>query len=167
MSAVNIYYHRPGKELAIYEEDLVSVDEKQLVTFKTLPADASARLELALQKQGLIQPGQRILSIRKVYHFSENFNLLEFRGPDGELVGHYSDIGLPIEPFGQDYSMLDLFLDIWRFPNGTVMELDWDEFEEAQAKNLITPGQVEIARQTMLRLRNEAAQGIYPGHYLK
>lgn len=167
MSTVNIFYHRPGKELTVYEEELVSLDEKQLVTFKNLPADASARLEHALQQQGLIQPGQSIRSIRKVYHFSENFNLLEFRGPDKELVGHYSDIGLPIEPFGENYSMLDLFLDVWRFPDGTLLELDWDEFEEAQVKNLITPEQVEIASKTMQRLKNEAAKGIYPEQYMR
>lgn len=63
--------------------------------------------------------------------------------------------------------MLDLFLDVWRFPNGTLLELDWDEFEEAQAKNLITPEQVEIASQTMQRLKNEAAQGIYPEQYMR
>jgi predicted RNA-binding protein associated with RNAse of E/G family len=167
MSTVRIHYHRPGKELAIYQEDLLSVDETRLCTQKTLPADISAQLELALQNQGLIHPGQRIHSIRKVYHFHENFNLLEFRGPGDELIGHYSDIGLPLEKFGEDYAMLDLFLDIWRHPNGTLIELDWDEFEDAQTRNLITPEQAQIARQAMQRLIAEAAQGVYPDHYLE
>lgn len=167
MSTINIYYHRPGKELVVYTDELISLDANCLVTTKTLPVDDRARLELALQKQGLIQPGQHVSSIRKVYHFHENFNLLEFRGPNGDLVGHYSDIGLPLVPFGEDYAMLDLFLDVWRFPDGKLVELDWDELEDARARNLVTPEQAEIASQTMQRLVNEAAEGTYPSRYLK
>jgi predicted RNA-binding protein associated with RNAse of E/G family len=167
MSTVRIFYERPGKDIAIYTDELISVDTNCLVTIKNLPAEDSARLELALLNQGLIQPGQHVASIRKVYHFHEHFDLLEFRSPNGELVGHYSDIGLPLVPFGEDYAMLDLFLDIWLSPDGKLVELDWDELEDARAKNLVTPEQVEIASQTMQRLVHEAAEGTYPSRYLK
>lgn len=167
MRTVRVFYERPGKGIAIYTDELISLDSNCLVTIKNLPAEDSARLELALQNQGLIQPGQRVTSIRKVYHFHEHFDLLEFRGPNGELVGHYSDIGLPLVPFGEDYAMVDLFLDIWLSPEGKLVELDWDELEIARTNNLVTPEQVEIASQTMQRLVNEAAEGIYPSRYLR
>jgi predicted RNA-binding protein associated with RNAse of E/G family len=166
MSTVRIHYHRPGKELTIYEEDLIRVDETQLVTFKILPPAISAHLGEALQKQGFITPEQCVHSIRKVYHFHEKFNVLEFRDPANQLLGHYSDIGMPLEPFGDDYAMIDLFLDLWRYPNGQILELDWDELEAAQQNQLISPAQAEVARSTLARLVAEAASGIYPHQYL-
>ena len=162
----NIQYIRPGKELTTYREDFVSEDEHCLVTFKTLPPEISLHLGAALQGQGLIHGGQQVHTIKKVYYFHEPFNLLEFRSPEGELLGHYSDIGTPLERLGDgDYVMLDLFLDIWLYPNGLLVELDWDEFEDAIQRELITPAQAELARQTMQRLVAEAKDGIYPGKY--
>ena len=61
--------------------------------------------------------------------------------------------------------MTDLYLDIWLFPDGRLLELDWDEFEEAIAKKVITPAQEGLARSAMKRLVDEASKGIYPLQY--
>jgi hypothetical protein len=164
---VHIEYIRPGKEITYFEEDLVMQDETCLRTFKTLPPDISDRLSQALQKQNLIAPGQRVLTIGKTYFFARPFNLLEFRGTDGELLGHYSDIGEPTIQLGpSNYQMTDLFLDIWLFPDGRLLELDWDEFEDAVERQVITPAQANLAREAMKRLVREVEQGIYPLKYL-
>jgi predicted RNA-binding protein associated with RNAse of E/G family len=165
---IRIEYIRPGKETTYYEEDLVSQDETCLRTFKTLPPDISDHLSRALLKQKLILPGQQVLTIGKAYFFTEPFNLLEFRGTNGELLGHYSDIGeptIPLEP--GTFQMTDLFLDIWLFPDGRLLELDWDEFKEAIEKQVITPVQADLASEAMKRLVVEAEQGIYPSKYLQ
>jgi predicted RNA-binding protein associated with RNAse of E/G family len=164
---VRIEYIRPGKEITYYEEDFVSHDETCLRTFNTLPPTIVERLSLALQKQDLISPAKQVLTIRKTYFFNEPFNLLEFRDTNGELLGHYSDIGEPtIQLDSGTFQMTDLFLDIWLYPDGRLLELDWDEFEEAIERQVITPTQADIAREAMKRLIAEVDQGIYPSKYL-
>ena len=164
---VRIEYIRPGKETTYFEEDFVSQDETCLRTFKTLPSDIVERLSQALRKQNLIAPSQKVLTIGKIYFFVEPFNLLEFRGTNGDLLGHYSDIGEPVVQLRPGiYQMTDLFLDIWLFPDGRLLELDWDEFEEAIDRQVITPSQANLAREAMKRLVLEVGQGIYPHKYL-
>jgi len=166
MPAAAIHYQRPGKPLTVYTEDLVSDDGRCLRTFKTLPADISERLSLSMQKDGLIGPEKRVLTVAKVYFYNEHFNLLEFRGPDGVLLGHYSDIGTPITKINDGYTMTDWFLDLWLAPDGTVLELDWDEFETAHAAGLLTESAAAIARATLERLKAEIGAGLYPYQYL-
>lgn len=162
-----IEYIRPGKETTYYDEDLVAQDEISLRTFKTLPEDIVNSLSQALQKQNLIASDQRVATITKTYFFAEPFNLLEFRNSQGLLLGYYSDIGEPVIQLGEgNFQMTDLYLDIWLFPNGRLLELDWDEFEEAIQRQVITPAQAELARRAMQRLVGEAAKGIYPYKYL-
>ena len=162
-----IEYIRPGKETTYYEEDLVAQDEIAVRTCKTLPEDIVENLSRALQKQNLIDSDQRVATITKTYFFAEPFDLLEFRNAEGLLLGYYSDIGEPLIQLGEGiFQMTDLYLDIWLFPDGRLLELDWDEFEDAIQRQVITPAQTELARTAMQRLVKEAAQGIYPDKYL-
>ena len=162
-----VEYIRPDKEVTHYDEDFLAQDEACVRTFKTLPNDISIRLSEAMQKQGLIQPNQRVGTIAKVYFFAEPFNLLEFRELDGTLLGHYSDIGEPaIRISENEIQMTDLFLDIWLYPDGRLLELDWDEFEEAIEKQVISPSQADLAREAMKRLVDEVARGVYPSKYI-
>ena len=164
---IRIEYIRPGKDVTYYEEDFFALDETCLHTFKTLPDEISTRLSRALLEQNLIQPGKRVGTITKFYFFNEPFNLLEFRELDGTLLGQYSDIGEPaLQVSLTEFQMTDLFLDIWLFPDGRLLELDWDEFEEAIEKQVITSTQAELARITMKRLVEEATKGIYPIKYI-
>jgi predicted RNA-binding protein associated with RNAse of E/G family len=164
---VHIKYIRPGKETNYFEEDLVAQDDTRLRTFKSLPPDIVERLSRALQTQNLIAHNQQVLTIGKTYFFTEPFNLLEFRDTNGDLLGYYSDIGEPLVRLGPDtYQMIDLFLDIWLFPNGRLLELDWDEFEDAIEHQVITPAQANLAREAIKRLVLEVGQGTYPNKYL-
>jgi len=163
---VRIKYIRPGKEVTYYEEDFFAKDKTCLRTFKKLPDDISMQLSEALVEQNLIQPAQRVGTIEKLYFFKEPFNLLIFREMDGTLLGHYSDIGEPaIQLSPTEFQMTDLFLDVWLFPDGRLLELDWDEFKEAIQKQLITSEQAQLAQNAMQRLVDETAQGVYPLEY--
>lgn len=164
---VRIEYIRPGKETTYYEEDFVSQNDICLRTYKSLPPDVSERLSRAMLKDSLIAPHQRVGIIAKTYFFQEPFNLLEFREPDGKLLGYYSDIGEPARPLTADtIQMTDLYLDIWLFPDGRLLELDWDEFEDAIQRQVIDAAQAGLARAAMQRLVSETAEGIYPAKYL-
>ena len=164
---IRIEYIRPGKETTYYEEDFLSQDGICLRTHKTLPSDIAENLSRALQKQNLIAADQRAVIIRKTYFFTEPFNLLEFCDRDGSILGYYSDIGEPLLQLTPDtFQMIDLYLDIWLFPDGRLLELDWDEFEEAIQKQVISPAQADLARRAIKRLVVEVEQGIYPAKYL-
>jgi len=164
---IRIEYIRPSKETTYYEEDFVSQDELCLRTRKTLPTDVVERLSHALQKQKLIGAEQRAAIITKAYFFAEPFNLLAFYERDGTLLGYYSDIGEPVIQLTHDtFQMTDLYLDIWLFPDGRLLELDWDEFEQAIQQQVITPAQADLARHAMKRLVAEVESGNYPAKYL-
>jgi len=162
-----IEYIRPGKETTYYDEDLVTQNEICLRTFKTLPKDIVENLSRALQKQNLIAADQSVATITKTYFFDKPFNLLEFRNPEGVLLGYYSDIGEPLIQLAEgNFQMTDLFLDIWLFPDGRLLELDWDEFDDAVQRQIITPAQADLARTAMKKLVEEAKHGAYPHQYL-
>lgn len=162
-----IHYTRPGKGLTLYTEGLVSDDGHCLHTYTVLPDEIRQNLSLVLRRDGLIAPSQTIASIRKRYFYAEPFNLLEFRDTEERLAGYYSDIATLLVKQDGAYHLTDLFLDIWLAPDGTLHELDWDEFEEAIEQGVLTPEQQALAREAMARLVAEIASGRYPAHYLK
>lgn len=168
MASISVYYQRPGKGLTIYEEDLVQEDEVCLRTFKSLPDESGERLSVALRKQGLIRADQSVRAISKVYFFAEPFNILEFQDAAGNLLGYYSDIGEPARKLAPGkYEMTDLYLDVWLSPEGQLLELDWDEFEEALQKKIINTEQANLARAAMQRIKAENTLNIYPDQYIR
>lgn len=166
MTEIRIEYIRPGKGASFYLEDLIFLNSVRLKTFKTLPPEIVSRLAQSMVAEGLIAPHQKAVTVAKTYFFQEHFNLLEFRDETGDLLGYYSDIGTPLAKTEDGYRMTDWFLDIWMKPDGVVMELDIDEFEEAISKNLLASLEVDQARSTFARLIEEVKNGVYPYAYL-
>ena len=66
------------------------------------------------------------------------FSLLRFTTADDRTVGYYVNFSQPLSELRQNYYRdLDLELDLWLDLDGTMTELDRDEFEEAiRAKRL-------------------------------
>jgi predicted RNA-binding protein associated with RNAse of E/G family len=166
MAEIRIEYIRPGKGTTFYIEELVFMDALCLKTFKTLPPEIISALAQGMVAEGMIAPHQKAVMVAKTYFFKEHFNLLEFGDENRNLLGYYSDIGTPLATTQEGYSMTDWFLDIWLKPDGSLMELDIDEFEEAISKNLLSSQEVDQARSTFARLIEEVKNGIYPHAYL-
>ena len=166
MPEIRIEYVRPGKETSFYIEDLVYIDSLRLKTFKTLPPEIASRLAQSMVAEGLIAPHQQAVMVAKTYFFKEHFNLLEFRDENRNLLGYYSDIGTPLSKTEDGYMMTDWFLDIWLKPDGVLMELDIDEFEEAISQNLLSSLEVDQAHTAFARLIEEVKKGIHPSAYL-
>jgi protein associated with RNAse G/E len=58
------------------------------------------------------------------------FSLLRFRTDDDRTVGYYVNFSLPLAELRTNYYRdLDLELDLWVEPDGTITELDRDEFD--------------------------------------
>jgi predicted RNA-binding protein associated with RNAse of E/G family len=163
---VRINYTRPGKGTTVYIEDLVADDGRRLTTYKALPPDISQQLTEVLLAQAMIRPDQTVAAIRKHYFYAEYFDLLEFIGPAGEVLGYYSDIATPLHREDGAFYVTDLFLDVWLAPGQPLLMLDEDEFAAAAAAGLMTGEEQAYARQAFERLRAEAAAGTYPAIYL-
>lgn len=115
----------------------------------------------------MVPHSQLIYSIGKCYFYDEWFDVLEPCDEVGNLLGYYSDIVTPLQKIGDKYFITDLMLDLWIAPDGTVRELDWDEFEAASASGLIPATLQEKAVNAMQKLRAEVAQGIFPFAYIR
>ena len=161
-----IHYTRPGKHLTIYTEGFVSDDGRRLQTYTVLAPEEQTALTEALRKQNLMSGAQRAGSLRKHYFYAEPFNVLEFFDTDGQLIAYYSDLTTLMQKIDGVYHLTDLWLDIWLTPDGNFRELDWDEFEEAIRAGHATAEWQTLARQTMQRLRDEFAAGVYPRQYI-
>ena len=165
MTNIQIEYIRPGKGTSLFVEDLLSIDADGISTYKVLPPEVVLSLARSLAADALIAPDQKACAIAKTYFFEEYFNLLEFYDENGALLGYYSDIGTPLVKTETGYTMTDWFLDLWLHPDGCLIELDVDEFEQAALSGLLTGPEIEIARRTFARLIAEVPKGIYPHAY--
>lgn len=165
--SITVEYIRPGKETSYYEEDVLIENDEFLKSFKRMAEDIAEKLTRSLRDNHFIAQDQYCACVTKIYFFHEHFNLLLFQDEQESLLGYYSDIGTPLTKHRDGYQMTDWFLDIWLSPDGTLFELDEDEFEDALARDLLKPAEAEIARKTFARLINEVKTGIYPGAYLK
>ena len=167
MQTITIHHIRPGKQ---------ERSSRKGSLLKTIIASERSRCSLLkdsralterLCSRGFIEAGETVHSVAKFYPFNEPFNLLIFGDGNGDALGYYSDIALPIRKVQDGYELVDLFLDIWLKPDGTLLELDLNEFQAAIAKGLVTPAQEKLAVTAFERLKAEAKQGIYPWQYLK
>jgi predicted RNA-binding protein associated with RNAse of E/G family len=56
----------------------------------------------------------------------------------GETLGYYLDLHTLLRKEDGEYTLTDLFLDLWVTPDGYYFELDREEFEQGFRKGLIT-----------------------------
>jgi hypothetical protein len=165
---IRFHFNRILGESVTFTEGLVGDDGRRLHAFSVVPEQYSEPWSLAAQKEGLIPPGRQIASIRKYAFYDEYFDVLEYRDPEGELLGYYSDICTPLKKIGEgEYAITDLILDLWIFPDGTYRELDWDEFDLAVEQGLLSPEIQSRAVATLTRLKAEILAGRFPSTYIQ
>ncbi len=72
------------------------------------------------------------------------FSLLRFRTDDDRTIGYYVNFSLPLAELRANYYRdLDLELDLWIEPDGTITELDRDEFDSEIALCRMRPAWAE------------------------
>lgn len=157
---------RPGKDKQRYLEHLLHIDSNRLVVDAPLTPSIREDFTLGLSRNGLIPQGALVHSLKKYYFFNQYFSILEFRDPDGILLGYYSDIAAPLQTQGNEYAIVDWFLDLWIWPDGQFCLLDEDEFAVAVQDHLLTSSEADAARRTFAHLQIEAAAGRFPSEHL-
>jgi predicted RNA-binding protein associated with RNAse of E/G family len=86
------------------------------------------------------------------------YNVYRMLTPDQVLLGHRFDAVADVRFSADGVDYLDLILDWWAHPDGTLIEEDRDEFDEAVSAGKLSPAQVaraeEAARQIFSRYRH-------------
>jgi hypothetical protein len=164
--AVNLFIHRPGRATAQFVETLMSDDQQVVRTFRRIPSSEQAAFSRHFSQLPGLESGPLIGGIGKVLFYQETFNLLLLFEASGRFLGSYSDIASPLTRRPDGYHLTDWFLDVWIPYFGGLNILDEDEFEAAISADLLQPDEILTARQTLERLVQEYAAGVYPNSYL-
>jgi len=94
------------------------------------------------------------------------FSLLRFTTADDRTIGYYVNFSLPLQQVRENYySDIDLELDFWLDLDGTVTELDRDEYEaeiDARRLSLEWAKHVEAAAADVIRAINECIERYGP-----
>ncbi len=130
METVTLTYKRPPNRVNHFQQELLYVDEKVIVTSQRVKPSSP------IVQNGETVLGDNFAAIWFVftglwYDVGKIYNL------DNEWTGYYCDIMKPVKrninATGKldCFEITDLFLDLWINPNGTYQIQDEDEFEEA------------------------------------
>lgn len=94
------------------------------------------------------------------------FSLLRFTTADDRTIGYYVNFSLPLQQVRENYySDIDLELDFWLDLDGTVTELDRDEYEAEINAHRLAPEwaeHVEEAAADVIRAVNQCVEAYGP-----
>nr|CCE69943.1 TPA: hypothetical protein PAB0381 [Pyrococcus abyssi GE5] len=92
----------------------------------------------------------------------KDYDILKIYDENGNFKGLYIDVLAYTKREGNTVEMLDLFLDIFVFPNGEAFLLDEDELEMALNYGLISKEDFMKAYKTANRILREIREGKFP-----
>ncbi len=92
----------------------------------------------------------------------ENYDILKVYDEDGNFKGLYIDVLAYTKREGDTLEMLDLFLDIFVFPNGDAFLLDEDELEMALNYGLIDKETFDFAYSVAGEILEKLKRGEFP-----
>lgn len=104
---------------------------------------------------GLIPAGT--ISHEKFW-LSRWYNVFRFEEPDGSLRNHYFNISMPPTIDGNIIEFVDLDIDVVLWPDGRVLTLDLDEFEQNRRIFCYPSEVVEMASKTLNEILVEPAR---------
>ncbi len=92
----------------------------------------------------------------------EHYDILKVYDREGNFKGLYIDVLAYTKRRGNTVEMLDLFLDVFVFPDGTAFLLDEDELEMALNHELIDRKTFEQAYSTARKILKSLKTGSFP-----
>jgi len=92
----------------------------------------------------------------------ENYDVLKVYDEEGNFKGLYVDVLAYTKREGNTIEMLDLFLDVFIFPDGRVFLLDEDELEMALNYGLIDRETFDFAYRVARKIMEKAKDGRFP-----
>jgi predicted RNA-binding protein associated with RNAse of E/G family len=158
-SDVVIEYHRPGKSRLAYRERLI-LDRADVKILLMEAADTALRVE----GETVLERGAPIVWF--VFP-GQGYDVARFHLADRMFTGWYTNLCTPVVFGERQWSMTDLFLDLWLPPTGQPQWLDEDEFEAAAAKGVLTESLVFAARTERTRIDSLLARRAWPPRICK
>lgn len=157
---VIINFTRPGKGVMRYIEGLVDADPVRIKTLTHVNREKSLKwCEEYWWQNGFIHQGILIGTVVKYLFFRKWFSVMQLLDREGAHLGYYVDIDTPIHKVRGEFYLTDMFLDLWVSPDGTLIELDRDEFEQGFRSGLITRYQYRKANLVVEMLKGNIANG--------
>lgn len=163
---VVIHMQRLGKPERVFSEGFLHDNGSRLSTLSQVPEAYREKFSQGFQQQGLIPAGKTIYSVAKHHFYQEYFGVMQLYDSHDRLLGYYCDLLTPMVYRQGEYHLTDLFVDIWVNPDGSFVELDWDEYAQAVRDGLLSSTLQTRLESTVARLRSEIAEGKFPHDYL-
>lgn len=149
---------RPPGRARVHRQELLHDGPELKITLGAVPEEGQPR-EVA-SGRAVLEPGARLLWFTFP---GRRYEVASFHGPDGELLGHYTNLVRPPSLEGDDWEITDLFLDVWQ-PRGAeeAVLLDRDELAAARERGWIGADEARAAAELADRILAEAREGGWP-----
>ena len=158
-STLTYQYIRPPGRISTFAADLITAGEDLIALEMTLDRGEP----LILQDEEVIGDGYR--SIWFLVQ-GAGWDIAAVYRPDGHFTGYYVDVLDPVSWQDADPATLlpvvDLFLDVWIWPDGRYQVLDEDEFAVAIDKGWLTDRQRDHALRVLTDIRERIDLGTFP-----
>jgi len=153
---VEIHYRRPPARMQIFRQHLVWDAPEVKVT---LARDMSFEQSTRIDGNVVLENGSDIVwfTFPGLWHDIGRFHLA-----DGTFTGLYANVLTPPEMNGLTWHTTDLYLDVWLGPDGSLLLLDEDEFDEAVGRELIDLDTAARVRQEADTILDAAGRDAWP-----
>lgn len=155
---MEILYRRPSGGVRRHRQELLHDGPDLKVSLLRRPPGSAPR-EVA--GAVTLEPGARLLW----YTFpGRRHEVAAFHGPDGTLLGHYTNVVRPPRIREGEWEITDLFLDVWQ-PADRPREprvLDRDELRRAEEEGALPRAAARRAREEAARVEARARAGEWP-----
>ena len=155
-SLVEIHYRRPPGRLQVFRQHLLRDADDVKVT---LARDMTFEQTMRIEGDVVLEDGSDVVwfTFPGLWH-----DIGRFHRADGTFTGIYANVISPVEIEGSVWHTTDLYLDVWLGPDGSLLLLDEDEFEEAVGRELIDLPTATRVRQEADAILKAARDGTWP-----
>jgi len=160
---VVVRYLRPGEGETRYRQELIRDGDDWKLTLYRIPPDGPA-LEIPgapadAAGGARLPPGSALLWFTVP---DRPWEVGAFHDPDGELVGHYTNLIETPELDGRTWRIRDRWLDLWQPAGGEPRILDEDELGEAVEAGHVEAEEARQLERRAARLLSRAREGSWP-----
>jgi predicted RNA-binding protein associated with RNAse of E/G family len=156
MKEIKLRFVRLPDDIATWTHELLHQDESVIISkfrFSGLkrPSEIKGRVVVDNEYMGICYE-----FVDKGYEIIKVFDL------DERLTGYYCNINTRPRLFEGGYEVVDLFLDVWVFPDLEYSVMDEDEFECALEKGLIGEKERAFAQTVLRGIIGDLEEGKFP-----
>jgi len=156
MARVHLIYRRIPNRVLERDDELIA-DLGEVIVAKSRFEGMLAPLKV--DGVEVIKNGYTMLYFAFI---GENYDILKVYDEEGNFKGLYVDILAYTKREGKAIEMLDLFLDVFIFPDGRAFLLDEDELEMALNYGLIGRETFDFAYRVAREIIEKAERGQFP-----